>query len=171
LFTAAFLASTVSSVIGTSTQAAATVAASTIAATADKGGDDGRSLMNGTIDYYIDTLYRADQPMAADADVHGETTRIVINGLKDEEGFSAEDKAYLSRVVARRAGISESEATTRVDRFVAQLETLKTKATEAAESARKTAASVSIFTFLSLLIGAFIASVAAAVGGRQRDFA
>ena len=40
---------------------------------------------------------------------------------------------------------------------------------EAAEQARKAAASYSLFTSLSFLIGAFIACVAAALGGYHRD--
>jgi hypothetical protein len=40
---------------------------------------------------------------------------------------------------------------------------------EAAEQARKAAASFSLFTSLSFLVGAFIASVAGALGGFHRD--
>ncbi|HEY4212973.1 MAG TPA: hypothetical protein VGM84_15945 [Steroidobacteraceae bacterium] len=40
---------------------------------------------------------------------------------------------------------------------------------QAAEVARKAAAAASIFTALSMVVGAFIASVAAALGGSQRD--
>ena len=39
----------------------------------------------------------------------------------------------------------------------------------AADEARKVAAAISIFTGISMLIGAFISSVAAAIGGRLRD--
>jgi hypothetical protein len=39
----------------------------------------------------------------------------------------------------------------------------------AAEAARQSAAAAALYTALSLLIGAFIASVAAAIGGRLRD--
>jgi len=38
-----------------------------------------------------------------------------------------------------------------------------------ADAARKAASAVSIFTALSMVIGAFIASVAAAIGGHERD--
>jgi hypothetical protein len=38
-----------------------------------------------------------------------------------------------------------------------------------ADAARKAAAEAAIYTALSLLIGAFIGSVAAALGGRLRD--
>jgi hypothetical protein len=40
---------------------------------------------------------------------------------------------------------------------------------EAAEEARKAAISVSLFTGISMLIGAFIACVGAAIGGQLRD--
>jgi hypothetical protein len=39
----------------------------------------------------------------------------------------------------------------------------------AADKARKAAAAFAILTTLSMLIGAFIASVAAVLGGHQRD--
>jgi heme A synthase len=45
----------------------------------------------------------------------------------------------------------------------------KTKVMEAAEAAHKVAAETAIYTALSMLIGAFIASVSAALGGRLRD--
>jgi hypothetical protein len=46
---------------------------------------------------------------------------------------------------------------------------LETKGKAAADVARKTAAEASIYLALSLLVGAFIASVAAALGGGLRD--
>jgi hypothetical protein len=45
----------------------------------------------------------------------------------------------------------------------------KTKAMELADAARKVAAETAIYTALSMLIGALIASVSAAIGGRLRD--
>ena len=43
------------------------------------------------------------------------------------------------------------------------------KAKQAAEAARKATAKASFYLFFSMLIGAFIASVAGVMGGRQRD--
>ena len=40
---------------------------------------------------------------------------------------------------------------------------------EAADAARKSTAHVLYWTFLALLVGAFCASVAAIIGGKQRD--
>ncbi len=49
------------------------------------------------------------------------------------------------------------------------LASLTPESGQAAEVARKAAAAASIFTALSMVVGAFIASVAAALGGSQRD--
>jgi hypothetical protein len=43
------------------------------------------------------------------------------------------------------------------------------KALQAADAARKASSAASIFTALSMVIGAFIACVAAALGGQLRD--
>jgi hypothetical protein len=43
------------------------------------------------------------------------------------------------------------------------------KAKQAGDAARKASTSTSFFLFFSMLIGAFIASAAGALGGRQRD--
>jgi hypothetical protein len=43
------------------------------------------------------------------------------------------------------------------------------KAAQAADAARKAASYLSIFMALSMLVGAFIACAAAALGGQQRD--
>jgi hypothetical protein len=45
----------------------------------------------------------------------------------------------------------------------------ETAARAAADTARKAAAYLSLWIFVSLLIGAFCASYAATIGGRQRD--
>jgi hypothetical protein len=50
-----------------------------------------------------------------------------------------------------------------------QLNDAEQKVRQAADVARKRAAQLSIATALSMLIGAFIASAAAALGGRIRD--
>jgi hypothetical protein len=71
--------------------------------------------------------------------------------------------------VAARAGISQSDALKRVDDVVAQLNVAESKAKQLADAARKAAAAAAICTALAMLIGAFIASIAAALGGHERD--
>jgi hypothetical protein len=49
------------------------------------------------------------------------------------------------------------------------MKTAEDNAKQAADAARKASASAPFYLVVSMLIGAFIASVAGAVGGRQRD--
>lgn len=53
--------------------------------------------------------------------------------------------------------------------MMAKVKDAKIKAQQAADTARKAGASFALLGALSMVVGAFIASVAAALGGRQRD--
>jgi hypothetical protein len=79
------------------------------------------------------------------------------------------DREYLAGVIAATAGISAADAQTRVADWLSSGMEAKAMAKVEVDAARKTAAETSIYTALSLLIGAFIASVSAALGGRLRD--
>jgi hypothetical protein len=79
------------------------------------------------------------------------------------------DKTYLAQLVAARTGQPQDVAEKRVNDVVAQAQAAATKAREAADQARKAASRTAYFLFFSMLIGAFIASAAAALGGRHRD--
>jgi hypothetical protein len=85
------------------------------------------------------------------------------------EGISADDRAYLAQLVQAQTGVTPAEAQKRVDDFVTATVNAENKARAAVDAARKAAAETSIFTALALLVGAFIASVSAALGGRLRD--
>ncbi len=78
----------------------------------------------------------------------------------------AADRSYLAQLVATRTGIPEADAQKRVDDAIVQAKAAAATARDAADQARKAASALSIFTALSMVIGAFIASVAAAYGGR-----
>jgi hypothetical protein len=123
-----------------------------------------------TSGYRIDTLLRSGKPdaNAPTADLRAEVTRILATGIANGD-VPAADRSYLAGLVASRAGIPQDEAQKRVDDTIAQAKAAEAKAREAADTARKAASAVSIFTALSMVIGAFIACVAAALGGRQRD--
>jgi hypothetical protein len=82
---------------------------------------------------------------------------------------SSDDNAYLVQLVSGRTGLSPQDAQTRVNNVIAQEQAAITKAKQIADAARKASAKAAIFTFVSLLIGAFIASVSGAIGGRLRD--
>jgi hypothetical protein len=83
--------------------------------------------------------------------------------------LSADDRTYLAQLVAARTGLSTTDAEARVDAVMKQVQDATAKAKDAADAARKAAAAASLLFALSLLVGAFIASVAAALGGRERD--
>lgn len=161
--TVAALASATSAAVGTGVQAASAVAASATEAAANTAASSVSA-------YDVDTLFRSTQrdPSASSADARAEATRILARSLSAGD-ISAEDRAYLAQLIAARAGIPPEEAEKRLDQGIAQIKAADVKARQAADIARKAAAMASIYTALSLLIGAFIASVAAALGGRQRD--
>jgi hypothetical protein len=111
--------------------------------------------------YYVDRLFRSDHPNATDQDVRAETTRILAIGIRNGD-IPAADRTYLAQLVAARTGLSQANAEKRVEDVIAA-----EKAD--ADAARKTGAYLSIFTAVSMLVGAFIAAAAAALGGRHRD--
>lgn len=87
--------------------------------------------------------------------------------------MSADDVRYVGQIVAERTGLSQAEAQKRVSdafaRSQAALSEAQTAAKSAADIARKASAYTSLWLFISLLVGAFAASLAATFGGRQRD--
>jgi hypothetical protein len=70
---------------------------------------------------------------------------------------------------AARTGLSQTDASARVDAVLAQVDAVKMKAQHTAEAVRKVGATFALLGALSLVVGAFVASVAAALGGRHRD--
>jgi len=101
-----------------------------------------------------------------------EIAAIFINGL-DSGQLQADDASYAGQLVAQRTGLSPQDAEARVnDVFSAsykKLQDARANAKDLADEARKNAAYASLWIFISLLTGAFIASLMAAIGGRHRD--
>jgi hypothetical protein len=83
--------------------------------------------------------------------------------------MAADDRAYLERLIAARTGLTAADATARVDAVLQRAGEAAEQARQAAETARKAGATFALVGALSLLIGAFIASAAAALGGRLRN--
>ena len=79
------------------------------------------------------------------------------------------DRTYLANLIVAKTGLSQADAQTRVDEWVSMGMEAEKKAKATADAARKAASQASIYTALSLLIGAFIASISAALGGQLRD--
>ena len=103
-----------------------------------------------------------------DSDPRVEAVYIAFHAMAAGE-VSAADRSYLAERVAAQTGISSSDAQARVDSFVNETLAAENKAKAAADKARKAAAEASIYLALSMLVGAFIASISAALGGRLRD--
>jgi hypothetical protein len=168
VLTAAFLTSAVTSVVGGAAKVGATATAGAgvaagAAAQAKAPGADANAP-------FADFLFRSDRPRAADdSPVREEVGRVLANGLRQGD-VSPDDRNYLAQLVAARTGLSQPEAEKRVSDAVTQAKTAEAKARQAADTARKAAARMALWTCLALLIGAFVASYAATIGGRQRDY-
>jgi hypothetical protein len=122
-------------------------------------------------DYNLDRLLRpadAGAVTQTTPDPKPEVARIIANAVATGS-LGEGDRAYLAQVVAQRSGVSPQAAQKRVDDFTASALDAEAKVKAAADTARKRAAEASIYLALSLLVGAFIASVSAALGGRLRD--
>jgi hypothetical protein len=168
--TVALLASGASSLISGAARSAATVAAGAVQGGA-QGAAQNTSGNLGSVDgYLVDTLFRSDKPdaNASNQDVRAETTRILATGLRNGDVPDA-DKTYLATLVAARTGISQDDAKKRVDDVIAKAKDAQVKARQAADDARKAAMHLALFTAFSMLVGAFIAGVAAKLGGHHRD--
>lgn len=164
-----------SAAVGTGVQAASTVASgAAMGASAGAAANGGDGSADAT-SYFVDSLFRPADPsrLAApgaegDAAAAAQASRILVASAAAGE-VSADDKAYLGRLVGARTGMSEADATARVEAVLGQIEQAKVKAQETADAARKASASFALVSALALVVGAFIAGVAAALGGRQRD--
>jgi hypothetical protein len=145
----------------------------TSAASSMVGGDSRGSMSarseqtaDGVDRYFVDQLYRVDQtttPVAASADasLRSEVGMILAHSIRMRE-LSAADKSYLDASIASRAGLSTADADKRVTDVFAQ-------AQQTVDAARKLAAHALYWLFVALLLGAFSASTAATLGGRERD--
>lgn len=119
-------------------------------------------------DYFVDAMLRpanAASP-AAPAGEAGAARReigtILARALAQGGDIPAADRTYLSQLVAARTGLAPADADRRITEIANQ-------AKEAADKARKAAAALSIWLTISMLAGAFAASLAAIEGGQLRD--
>jgi hypothetical protein len=172
ILVAGFLASAVGSAIGGGVHAAATVASGAAQGAATQGTATSQPQAGSSLATYdMDLLFRSPQigsSTATAADARAEAARILANGIASGD-VPTTDRAYLAELVAARTGISQEDAQKRVDTAIAQAKAAEVKARQAADAARKATSEVSIFTALSMSVGAFIACIAAALGGQRRD--
>ncbi|MDO3434390.1 hypothetical protein QWJ46_17060 [Rhizobium sp. CBN3] len=175
IFVAGFLASSLTSLAGAGAQAvgsAAQAVGSTAAAAGTAAATSSTSPLDLSTAYFTDALLRPDQARAAatsnDAAATSEVSRILLNGAAEGQ-VPDEDKAYLATIVSARTGLSETDARARVDAVLKRIDDAKAATQKAADEARKAASATALLGSLSLLVGAFIAAAAAALGGSQRD--
>ncbi|RYY76175.1 MAG: hypothetical protein EOO52_01235 [Gammaproteobacteria bacterium] len=169
------------------------VAASTAAVAANKT-DEPKFDTEKSLSYFLDFLFRKNSTAAAvapgatspltqgpttvpndpeaDAAAKAEIARIFLNALAEGK-LPPADLTYTGELLSQQVGISQQDAENRI---TATFNTVQTKlreaevaARDAADKARKATAYGSLWLFISLLIGAFVASFTAIYGGRQRD--
>lgn len=178
--------------VASSAVAGTAVVASTATAAATKDKDDTKFDMEKSLSYFLDFLFRKNSNPAANAAASGtpnttpaepvdpeanaaakaEIARIFANALAEGK-LPPADLTYTGELLSQQVGISQQDAENRI---TATFNTVQTKLREAevaaraaADKARKATAYGSLWLFVSLLIGAFVASLTAIHGGRQRD--
>ncbi|XYJ11379.1 hypothetical protein ACSUZJ_05160 [Telluria sp. B2] len=123
-------------------------------------------------DYLIDVMLRSERTGPADAALRQEAMRVLASGVARGR-LAVSDRAWLTRRIADRTGLDREDAGKRVDDafagFAAAAEKAKVATREALENTRKAAASTALWLTAALLLGAFVASWCATIGGRLRD--
>jgi hypothetical protein len=197
LITAGVLTSVVSSVVEGTIQTGAAVAGSAVTggaaaiATSATAGD-ATSENDKSMPYFLDYLFRKNVTAVAPTDaanppttaainsndpkakgeVQAEIARIFVNAISTGK-LPPADVTYAGELLVPYAGLSQQDAekriTTTFDLIQTKLRDAETAAKAAADKARKATTYGSLWLFISLLAGAFVASVTAISGGRQRD--
>jgi hypothetical protein len=196
LATAVLLTSVIGSILSGGIQAGASavggvVTTATVAAAGFTASGQMAPGESGPMAYFVDSLFRRNgsagaasstaTPMSADesertmtamANEAAEVGRIFMN-ISRSEPLPPADLQYVAQLVAQRTGVSQQEAEKRVTegyaRAQATLNKVEVAAKNAADVARKASSYAALWMFVSLLIGAFVASLAATFGGRKRD--
>lgn len=198
LVSAVLLTTTISSLIGGSAKVIGSVDGGATATAMNNAGDGASLLSKSSMEYFTRSLFRATAATPADnsglpANSSGndvmamnhpvppkaespaqlaEVTGIFANSI-NSGALPQDDLTYVAQLVSQNTGISQKEAEQRVqavyDKAQANLKEAKDKAQQTADAARKTTSYVTLWSFISLLIGAFVASLCATYGGRQRD--
>ncbi len=185
LATAALLTSVIGAIVSGGIQTGTSRLGDTGSMRFDRAKPDNESMK-----YFVDALFRKAivvnpgpesftedvlQPRASDPIIiesTSEVARILKNALQIGS-LPVEDKGYVGQLVSQRTSLSQHDAEKRVDNTYASLQAKQlaeeTTAKNLAETTRKASAFASLWLFISLLIGAFIASLAAIYGGRMRD--
>ena len=162
VMTAAFLTAAATALTGGAAHLGGAALSSAGDSAAASGGPSSGTGMNAN-QYFVDSLFRsnAPNPEHSDVAVRAEAGLIFAKALMQGHIPDA-DNAYLAQLVAARTGLNQTDADKRVSDVFSE-------AQQAADTARKAVAHLSLWVFFALLAGAFCASLAATIGGRQRD--
>ncbi len=131
--------------------------------------------------YWTGSLFRSSATGTADsaADAMREAGVILAHAWRTGQ-LSQADEQYLAQLIARHSDVPLDEAQKRVrstfdsvqqqmKQAEQKMEEAKQKARQAAEETRKATAHSMLWLFVALMLGAFVGSLCATWGGRQRD--
>lgn len=121
--------------------------------------------------YLVDQLFRPARGAGVSASpgsvaARAEAGRILDAGLAHGEQVTADDHARLTALTAAEAGLSEDQASARIDRLQADVQAATRKA---ADIARKSVSYASLWAAFSLLFGALVATGAAILARHEDD--
>jgi hypothetical protein len=122
----------------------------------------GSGLLTDTVSTLLRGIAVATPDAATGMAAREEASQILAHGLTHGGEISASDSSYLAQLVAARTGASQAEAEQRVAAAVDEARTT-------VNQARKAASQLALWLCASLLVGAFVASLAAVEGGGLRD--
>jgi hypothetical protein len=113
--------------------------------------------------YFVDTLLRGNGSAIEkqDGSERAEVSRIFTHDLH-QGALPSGDQSYLAQLVSARTGLNAADAEKRVTEVFGE-------AQESTDRVRKAIAHLSLWLFVALLSGAFCASYAGTIGGKQRD--
>ncbi len=130
--------------------------------------------------YWVESLFRTEAPSVAAVPRRqdgfeqarlvpiSEVDRIYANALRSG-GLMERDLRYVGQLISQRTGLTQADAELRAAITFARIQDAQTTAKEGLDKARKVSAYTALWAFIAMLLGAFVASWTATLGGRQRD--
>ena len=179
LISVALFGSAMSAMVGAAAQGGAAVvkttamagAAGGAAAAAGASRNDPMSEGLPATDYYVDRMLRGQSsgPESDPQAARAELVRLMAVSIAQGD-IQPEDRDYAAQLVAAQSGLSTGQAQERIDQILSEAEQTRQQAIDtardAADAARKAGAALALWAFAALLMGAFVASFMAVVGGR-----
>jgi hypothetical protein len=154
----------------------AIIATMSVAGVARGGAEIARSgisaaamVIGNTTEYAIDALVRNDaQAPAIDDSTREQIGRVLVRAGAEGQ-LSAQDRTFLTRTIAARAGVEPAEVEKRIDAFSAEAKLALERARATAESARRVGILIAFLTAASLAVASAGAWWGASLGGKHRD--